>query len=218
MLGISAHMALKLVENAVVLVQVAQLGAQEVVDLDGTYGLALHVHVPDLKRQVVAADNVAPVRAELDVRDGRNNFREKALGAWVLLLLIDFGMLVAQSGVAHIAQLDDALARTVHENAAVCGVELGGRDYLRQLLHVCGLDVHNIEALVVDGQVPQVDAQIVRRDVCFPVRVQRHGINVVCVSVGENTARGGCHHDLLHLHGWKSDFIAPAIGRQGVGV
>ena len=42
-------------------------------------------------------------------------------------------------------------------------MELGGGDDLRQLLHVRRLDVHEVEALVRDLQVPQVDPQVVRR-------------------------------------------------------
>ena len=61
---------------------------------------------------------------------------------------------------------------------AVLRVELGRRDHLapvskhisrsndrhlRQLLHVGGLDVENVEALVAHANIPHVDAQIVGR-------------------------------------------------------
>ena len=46
--------ALEFVEDAVVLVQVAEFSAKMVVNGDGPNRSALHVHVPDLQRQVVS--------------------------------------------------------------------------------------------------------------------------------------------------------------------
>ena len=64
--------------------------------------------------------------------------------------------------LSHVAQSDGSLARTVHEQIALLGVELGGSDHLGELLHVGGLDVHDVEGLVCDLHVPQVDPQVVR--------------------------------------------------------
>ena len=44
-------------------------------------------------------------------------------------------------------------------------MELGGGDDLRELLHVGGLDVHDVEGLVRDLHVPQIDPQVVRRQI-----------------------------------------------------
>lgn len=55
-----------------------------------------------------------------------------------------FCVLVAEGGLPHVAQLDRALARAVHEQVAVLWMELGGRDHLGQLFHVGRLDIHNI--------------------------------------------------------------------------
>lgn len=62
--------ALELVKDAVILIQIAQLPAQVIVDRDGLEGLRLHVDVPDLERQVVTRENVPPVTTEFHVRDG----------------------------------------------------------------------------------------------------------------------------------------------------
>lgn len=70
-------------------------------------------------------------------------------------------MLVTQSPLAHIRQLDRSLRACVHEPVAAGGVEFGGRDDFRQLLHVCGLDIDNVKTLVLDVQIPQVDPEIV---------------------------------------------------------
>ena len=64
--------------------------------------------------------------------------------------------------LSHVTQPDGALARTVHKQIALLGVELGGGDDLGELLHVGRLDVHDVEGLVCDLHVPQVDTQVVR--------------------------------------------------------
>ena len=65
--AITAEGAFKLVENAIVLVQVAQLLSEVIVDVDGLDRLTLHRHVPYLQRQVIARQYVSAVARELDV-------------------------------------------------------------------------------------------------------------------------------------------------------
>mmetsp|Transcript_53387 Transcript_53387/g.88694 ORF Transcript_53387/g.88694 Transcript_53387/m.88694 type:complete len:244 (+) Transcript_53387:241-972(+) len=85
--SVGADLALELVKDAVVLVEIAELGSEVVVDVDDLDGLALHVHVPDLDGEVITGDDVATVAAELAVRDGRDDFREEGARARVLFLL-----------------------------------------------------------------------------------------------------------------------------------
>ncbi len=51
---------------------------------------------------------------------------------------------IAECLLSHVAESDGAFAAAVHKLVAVEGVEDGGCDHLRQLLHVGGLDVHNV--------------------------------------------------------------------------
>ena len=62
-------------------------------------------------------------------------------------------------------------------------MELSGRDDLGQLLHVCGLDVNDIEALVLNVEVPQVDPEVVAADEGFPVAVHRDAVDMVRMRV-----------------------------------
>ena len=64
----------ELVEDGVVLVRVAESGAEVLVDRDRLYRLLLHVDVPDLDGQVVAGKDVAAVRREANVGDGGDDF------------------------------------------------------------------------------------------------------------------------------------------------
>jgi hypothetical protein len=104
---------------------------------------------------------------------------------------LTLGVRVAQSPLAHVSQLDGSLAAGIHEPIAAHGVELCGGDDFGQLLHVGRLDVDNVEALVLNVEVPQVDAQIITADVRLAVAVDRNAIDVVGVGVGVNTARNG---------------------------
>ena len=106
-------------------------------------------------------------------------------------------MLIAQGALPHVGQLDGSLGASVHEPVAAHGVELGGRDDLGQLLHVRRLDVDNVEALVLDVEVPQVDAQIVTADECLSVAVHGDAVDVVGVGISICTPRHGGHHGIV---------------------
>ena len=76
-LSITAECAFKFVEDAIVLIQVAQLSAQVIVNLDCPDRSRVHVDVPDLEREIISREHVSPVVAELDVRYGGDNFGEE---------------------------------------------------------------------------------------------------------------------------------------------
>ena len=170
-IAVARHGALKLVKDAVVLVEVAELGAEIVVNANGAHRLAFHVHVPELEREIVARNDVAAGRAaKLDVADRRNDLAEERLLRRILGLFKRLGLGVAERRRAHVAELNRALGAAVHEHVRVRRVELGRRNHLGQLLHVGRLDVDNVERLVANAQIPQVDAQVVRRDERLPRR------------------------------------------------
>ena len=72
-----------------------------------------------------------------------------------------------------------------------------GRAHLLQLLHVLGLDVDNVKALVVDAQVPEVDAQIIAADVGLPIAVDGNAVDVVGVGVGIRPPRYCSDHSIM---------------------
>ena len=55
-------------------------------------------------------------------------------------------MLIAQRRIPHVSKLDVAFRAAVHEQVAMYGVELGSSDDFGELLHVHGLDVHDVFA------------------------------------------------------------------------
>ena len=106
-------------------------------------------------------------------------------------------MLIAQCALPHVGQLDCAFRARVHEPVTAAGVELCRRDNLRELLHVRRLDVDDVEALVLDVQVPQVYAEIVAADEGLAVAVYRDAVDVVGVRVGVGSTRYGSHDGIV---------------------
>lgn len=92
-------------------------------------------------------------------------------------------MLITQCPLAHVGKLDGTLRASVHELITADGVEFGRGDDLGKLLHIRGLDIHNVEALVLDVEVPQVNSQIVTADKCLAITVHRDAIYVIRMGV-----------------------------------
>jgi len=99
------------------------------------------------------------------------------------LLQLTFGMLVTKSTLAHVSQLDSALGAGVHEPVAADRVELGCCDDLGQFLHISGFDIHDVEALVLNVEVPQVDTEIVTADESLAIAVHRDTIDMVRMGI-----------------------------------
>lgn len=102
---------------------------------------------------------------------------------------LTLGVCVAKSSLTHVSQLDGSLAAGIHEPIAAEWVEFCSSNDLGQLLHVGRLDINNVEALILNVEVPQVDAQVITADVCFAIAVHRNAIDVVSVGVGVHAAR-----------------------------
>lgn len=76
-------------------------------------------------------------------------------------------------------------------------MKFGRSDDLGELLHVRRLDVDNVEALILDVQVPEIYAQIVATDECLPVAVDGYAIDVIRVSVGVGSSRDRGHNSIV---------------------
>jgi hypothetical protein len=67
-LVISAPYTFKLVENAVIFVEVTKFASQMVMDWNGLDRSGFHVDIPDLQREIVTRENISTVVTEFDVR------------------------------------------------------------------------------------------------------------------------------------------------------
>eukprot|EP00953_Heterococcus_sp_UTEX-ZZ885_P033649 17487-Heterococcus_DN1.PRE.3 len=74
---------------------------------------------------------------------------------------------------------------TAQHNVAPVRVESSASDDLLQLFHVLWLNVHNIEALVSDPQVPQVHSQVICAQEVLPIAVRVDAVDVVGVRIAE---------------------------------
>lgn len=97
-------------------------------------------------------------------------------------------MLIAESPLAHISQLDSSLGAGVHEPVTADRVKLGCCNDLGEFLHVGRFDIHNVEALVLDVEVPQVDPEIVTADKGLAITVDGDAVDMICVGVGVRSA------------------------------
>ena len=114
-----------------------------------------------------------------------------------------FRMLVAQGTLAHVCEFYCAFRARVHEPITALWVKLCSSDDLRQLLHICRLDINDIEALVLDVEVPKVDPQVIATDESFPIAVDRYTVNMVGVCVRIRSARYSCDNSIMVCHARK---------------
>lgn len=117
------------------------------------------------------------------------------------------GMLIAEGTFSHVGKFDGALGACVHEPIAAHWVELCGGDNLCELLHVGGLDVDDVKALVLDVEIPQVDPEIITADEGFAITVDRDAVDVICVGVGVGTPRDGGHDGIMVCQTWKLEVV-----------
>jgi hypothetical protein len=92
-------------------------------------------------------------------------------------------MLVAQCALSHVSKLDGSLGTRIHEPIAACRVKLSCSNDLSELFHVRWFDVDNVEALVLDVEVPEVNSKIVGADEGLAIAVDGYAINVIGVGV-----------------------------------
>ena len=98
-------------------------------------------------------------------------------------------MTVAERTLSHIRKLDGSLGACVHEPIAALRVEFGRRDDLSQLLHVSGFDVNNVEALILNVQIPKIDPKIVATYEGLAVAIHGNAVDVIGMGVGVDPAR-----------------------------
>jgi len=171
LLIVAGPSAFELVEDAIVLVERAQFAAQILVNLVRFHRLVFHVDVPDFDGKVVARHEIASAVAELDVGDAGDDLGEEAAVRRVFRLLEQFRVFVAKRRRPHVAIPDRAFARTVHERRAVLRMKFCGCYHFRQVFHVSGFDVDDVERLIRYLQIPQIDPQIVGTHVRLIVTV-----------------------------------------------
>lgn len=108
-----------------------------------------------------------------------------------------FCMLVAQRTLTHISELDCSLGARIHKPVATCRMEFGSRNDLGQLLHVSGLDVNDVETLVLDVQIPEVYAKIVTAYESLAVAVDGDAVDVISMGICIGPARDGSHDSIV---------------------
>ena len=111
-----------------------------------------------------------------------------------------FGVFITQCSLAHVGQLDGALGASVHKPVAAGGVEFGGGDDFGEFLHICGFDVDNVKALILNIKVPKVDTKIIAAYEGFSVTVNGDAVDMVCMGVGICPSGHSSHDGIMVCH------------------
>jgi hypothetical protein len=77
------------------------------------------------------------------------------------------------------------------------------------------------EALVADVQVPEVDAQVIGRDVGLSIRVDRDGVDVVGMGIGVDLSRNSSSDRVVGGHARKAESLCSngtRVGSVALGV
>lgn len=94
-------------------------GGLYLVRLDGA---AFHVEIPDFHGQIVPGHDIPPTVAELHIRNGRDNFREKRPVAWIFRLFKNCRTKAKQDELSAFLSTDSSM----FEPAGKPAVPLGG--------------------------------------------------------------------------------------------
>ena len=77
-------------------------------------------------------------------------------------------------------------------------------DDFGEFLHVCRLDVDNVEALILNVEVPQVYSKIIATDEGLAVAVDGDTVNVICMCVCIRPPRHGSDDGIVVGEAWQS--------------
>lgn len=120
---------------------------------------------------------------------------------------LTLGVVVAKSALAHIRQLNRALRASIHEPVTALWVEFCGRNNLSQLLHVRWLDIDDVEALILNIQVPEVYPQIIGRDERLSIAVDGDAVDVVGMRIGVCSAWHSGNNRIMVCKAWQLQIV-----------
>lgn len=106
-------------------------------------------------------------------------------------------MLVTKSAFTHVRQFDCSFGARVHEPIATQRVKLGCGNDFSQLLHVRGLNVNNVEALILYVEIPEIDSEIVTADEGLAIAVYGYAVDVIGMRIGVGFAGNGCYDGIV---------------------
>ena len=112
-------------------------------------------------------------------------------------------VLITEGTLPHVCKLNSSFRTGVHEPVAASRMKLCRRDDFCQFLHICRFDINNIEALVLDVEIPHVNPKIVTADKCLSITVNRYAVDMVCMGICIYAARYGGNDSVMVGHSRK---------------
>ena len=114
------------------------------------------MYLPSLEKRTSDMEDMISEKKERE--DGSsscsNSAQTLASGSYKAIKEYTFSVLITKRTLTHICQLNRAFGACVHKPVAALRVEFGSGDDLRKLFHIRRLDIDNVEALILNVQVP----------------------------------------------------------------
>src|SRR5262249_2674408 len=63
--------------------------------------------------------------------------------------------------------------------------------------HVCWLDIHNVEALILNVQIPKINSKVVAADESLAIAIDRNTVDVISMSICVGFSGYGSHHCIV---------------------
>ena len=111
-------------------------------------------------------------------------------------------MVVAQGTITHICEFNGALATGVHEPVAALRMKFGSGDNFGQFLHIGWLYIDDIEALILNVQIPKIYPQVVARYESLTIRVNRNRVDMVGMGISVCPTRDSCDNGVVVGETW----------------
>jgi hypothetical protein len=118
-------------------------------------------------------------------------------GRFVRYERLTFRMLVAECALSHVSKLNGSFGAGVHKPIAACRVELGSSDDLSELFHVRWFDIDNVEALVLNVEIPEVNPEVVGADKRLAIAIDGDAIDMIGVGICVGFAGNGCDNGIV---------------------
>jgi hypothetical protein len=109
-------------------------------------------------------------------------------------------VLIAKCTFAHVCEFDRPFRAGIHEPIATLRVEFCCSDNLCKFFHICRLDVHNIEALILNVEVPQIDSEVIATNKRLAITVDRYTVDMICVSICVGSPWDRSHDSIMMGH------------------
>lgn len=116
-------------------------------------------------------------------------------------------MLVTQSSLAHVCKLNSTLGAGIHEPITALRVKFSCGDDFSQFLHIGWFDIDDVEALVLNVEIPKVDSEVITANECLTIAVDRDAVDMIGMGIGVGATRYRCYDCIVVRHARQFELL-----------